>query len=290
MADTTIPVRPGRRRSRVRGWVRSSTTHATLIVLAIAFIVPFIWLVSTSLKADSQLFKYPPQWIPNPIKWSNYSRAVNYIPYFLYFGNSLYVAIFNVVATVLSCSLIAYGFARINWPGRDALFIVVLATLMIPSEVLLIPQYVLFRNIGWLNSYNPLTLPALAGSPVYIFLLRQFYLTIPRELSAAAKVDGANEFQIYWRIILPLSRPALTAVAVLTFVAQWNAFLGPLIYLNEPHLYTLALGMFGFFSAHGAEWALLMAAATIMVIPVIVLFFVCQRTFVEGITLTGTKG
>jgi multiple sugar transport system permease protein len=288
MADAAAA--PVRRRRRRGDYARSSAKHTILVVLSVIFAIPFLWMLSTSLKPDDQLFVIPPKWIPEPFQWSNYPDATNYIPYFRYFANTMYIALFNVVATALSCSLIAYGFSRIKWPGRDAVFILVLATLMIPAEVLLIPQYVLFRDIGWLNSFNPLTIPALAGSPIYVFLLRQFYLTIPFELSAAAKVDGANEFQIYLRIILPLSKAALAAVSVLTFVSQWNSFLGPLIYLNDSKMYTLALGMNSFFGAHGAEWSLLMAAATIMVVPVIVLFFISQRSFVEGITMTGSKG
>lgn len=284
-------VRVGRRkRWTVRKLARSSIAHVVLICLSVLFALPFVWLVSTSLKPTDQLFVLPPEWIPHPFKWSNYPNATTYIPYFLYFRNSLYITGFNVVATLISCSLVAYGFGRIRWPGRNALFVVLLATLMIPTEVLLIPQFILFHYIGWVNSFNPLTWPALTGSPVYIFLLRQFYLTISQEISSAAKIDGASEFMIYWRIILPLSKPALTAVAILTFVSQWNSFLGPLIYLNDQSLYPLALGMYGFFSAHGAEWGLLMAAATIMVLPVIILFFLSQRTFIEGITLTGMKG
>lgn len=287
--DTGRQPVPGPRRRR-RPLLRRGLSHAVLIVLGLLFVAPFLWLVSTSLKTDSQLFTLPPEWIPHPFAWSNYPRATRYIPYFLYLANSLYVTIFVMLGTVASCSLVAYGFARIRWPGRDALFVLVLGSLMIPTEVVLIPQYVLFRHLEWVNTFNPLTVPSLTGSPVFIFLLRQFYLTIPEELSAAAKVDGASELQIYWHVILPLARPALTVVAILTFVSQWNSFLGPLIYLNDERLYTLALGMYGFFSAHGAEWSLLMAAAVIMVLPVIIMFFVFQRSFIEGITITGLKG
>lgn len=270
--------------------VLRSLAHAVLIVAAVVFLGPFFWLVSTSLKPDAELSRYPPALFPSNVRWANYPDAFHYIPFLQYLGNSFYIAAANVVAIVLSCSLIAYGFARIQWPGRDALFVVVLATLMIPAEVVLIPQYVLFRQLNWVNTFNPLILPALTGSPVYVFLLRQYFLTLPYELTAAGKVDGANEFQIYWRIIMPLSRPALTAVAILTFVSQWNSFLGPLIYLNDSRLYTLAIGLTGFFSSHGGEWSLLMAAVIIMILPVLVLFFVFQRNFIEGIQLTGRNG
>jgi multiple sugar transport system permease protein len=264
--------------------------HAALILLGILFAVPFLWLVSTSLKPPAQLFKVPPEWIPRPFMWSNYARATTFIPFFLYLKNTLYITIFNVIATLISCSLTAYGFARIRWPGRDVLFVVLVATLMIPFPVTLIPQFLIFRNLGWIGTPNPLTWPALTGNAFFIFLLRQFYLTIPQELSAAAKIDGANELQIYWQIILPLARPALAAVALFTFMNNWNDFLGPLIYLNDKSQYTLAIGLYGFLSRVKTEWGPLMAAAAIMISPIVVLFFLTQRTFIQGITLTGIKG
>jgi len=264
--------------------------YVVLIALGAVFAMPFVWLLSTSLKPSTQLFKLPPEWIPRPFMWSNYPEAMTYIPFLLYARNTLYIAVFNVVATLISCSLAAYGFARINWPGRNIMFFVLVSTLMIPYQVTLIPTFLIFRNIGWVGSYNALTWPAFGGNAFFIFLLRQFYLTIPRELSSAAKIDGASEFQIYRQIILPLSRPALAAVALFTFNANWNDFLGPLIYLSDKSHYTLALGMYGFLSRVNTEWGLLMAAATIMVSPIIILFFLTQRTFIQGITLTGIKG
>lgn len=270
--------------------LRSSVLHAVLIIATVMFVAPLVWLVLTSLKSNQELFAYPPQVLPATPLWSNYVDAVNYIPFGRYMFNSFYIAVLNVIATVVSCAFVAYGFARIQWPGRNAVFIVVLATLMIPGEVVLIPQFVLFQNIGWVNTFNPLIIPAWAGSPVYIFLMRQFYLTLPAELSDAARIDGANEFQIFWRVMLPLAKPAVTAVAILTFVSQWNSFLGPLIYLNDERLYPLAIGLSNFFSSRHAEWALLMAAVVIMILPVLALFFVFQRNFIEGIQLTGRSG
>lgn len=264
--------------------------HSLLVLFGIIFALPFFWQLSTSLKPDAQIFLLPPQWIPDPIQWSNYPRALTYIPYFLYFRNTLYIAIFNVLALLLSCTLVAYGFARINWPGRNIFFGILLATLMIPYPVTLIPTFLLFRALDWVGTPNPLTWPALFGGAFYIFLLRQFYMTIPQELSHAAKIDGASEFSIYWRIILPLSRPALATVALFTFLANWNDFLGPLIYLSNKDQYTLALGLYGFAGARRTEWGLLMAASTVTVLPIIVLFFLAQRTFIQGVTLTGTKG
>jgi multiple sugar transport system permease protein len=291
MANSTLAgsgPRAGRRRLRAAS--RSLAAHALLILLATMFALPFVWLVSTSLKPPAQLFRLPPEWVPNPVMWANYQRATTFIPFFLYLKNTLYITCFNVIATLISCSLAAYGFARIRWPGRDVLFLILVGTLMIPYPVTLIPTFVIFRDLGWIGTPHPLTWPAFTGNAFFIFLLRQFYLTIPQELSAAAKIDGASEFQIYWRIILPLARPALAAVALFTFMNNWNDFLGPLIYLNDQDQYTLAIGLYGFLSRVRTEWGPLMAAATIMISPVIVLFFLTQRTFIQGITLTGIKG
>ncbi len=264
--------------------------HILLVLSAILFALPFLWMLSTSLKPDAQIFVLPPRWIPQPFMWNNYPRALTYIPYFTYFNNTLYIAVFNVIATLISCTLVAYGFARINWPGRNILFSVLLATLMIPYPVTLIPTFLIFRQLGWVGTANPLTWPAFFGNAFFIFLLRQFYMTIPTELSQAAKIDGASEFAIYWRIIMPLARPALATVALFTFLANWNDFLGPLIYLADKQNYTLALGLYGFAGARKTEWGLLMAAGTVTVMPIVILFFLAQRTFIEGITLTGTKG
>lgn len=286
-----VPAAPPRSRSlhgqRLLG---RTLTYATLVVLGALFALPFLWLLSTSLKSPQQLFRLPPEWIPNPVVWANYPRALTAIPFFLYLQNTLYIAFFNVIATVISCSLAAYGFARIEWPGRNALFVVLLGTLMIPYSVIQIPQFLIFRDLGWIGTTNPLTWPAFFGNAFFIFLLRQFYLTIPQELSAAAKIDGASELQIYWRIILPLARPALAVVALFTFMNNWNDFIGPLIYLGNREQYTLAIGLYGFLSRVKTDWGALMAAATVMVAPIVVLFFFTQRTFIQGITLTGIKG
>jgi multiple sugar transport system permease protein len=266
------------------------TKHAALILLGILFITPFVWLISTSLKPASQIFVVPPQWIPNPFMWSNYPQALTYIPFFQYMGNTFYIAGFNVLALSISSSFIAYGFARIAWPGRGVVFGILLSTLMIPYAVTLIPTFLVFRKLGWVGSYLPLTIPALFGDAFSIFLLRQFYMTIPQELSEAARIDGASEYAIYGRIILPLSKPALATVALFTFMYNWNDLLGPLIYLSDKDRYTLALGMNGFFSRAGTQWAMLMAASTVMILPIIILFFFAQRTFIQGVALTGIKG
>lgn len=265
-------------------------TYTVLIFLSLIFATPFLWLLSTSLKPPEQIFKLPPEWIPDPFTWSNYTKAVTAIPFFLYLKNTMYIAIFNVIASVISCSLVAYGFSMIRWPGRDVLFLVVVATLMIPYAVILIPTFIIFSKLGWVNTPNPLTIPALTGNAFFIFLLRQFYMSIPEDLSDAARIDGASELQIYWHIILRLSRPALAVVALFTFMWNWNDFLGPLVYLSKKETLTLAIGLYGFQSRAGTQWGPLMAAATIMVSPIIALFFVTQKTFIQGITLTGIKG
>lgn len=265
-------------------------SHIVLIVVGMAFFLPFYWLVSTSVKPNDELFQIPIKWIPSRLVWSNYPRAWNYLPFATYFKNTLYLCIFNVVATVVSCTLTAYGFSRIRWPGRDTLFIVLVATMMIPYQVTLIPTFLIFKWIGWLGTMNPLTWPAFTGSAFYIFLLRQFYMTIPVELSEAAKMDGASEFRIFWTVMVPLTKPAMATVALFTFLGQWTDFLGPLIYLSREDQYTISLGLRGFLTRFGANWELLMAGTTITVIPIVVLFFLTQRTFIQGITLTGIKG
>ncbi|MGC9040302.1 MAG: carbohydrate ABC transporter permease [Roseiflexus sp.] len=286
-ANVTIVSREKRQRQQMR---QRAAAYLVLTLLGIVFTIPFLWLLSTSLKSPAQLFRLPPEWIPDPFAWENYPKALTAIPFFRYLGNTLYIALFNVVASVVSCSLVAYGFARIQWPGRNVLFLALVSTLMIPFPVTLIPTFLIFRDLGWINTPHPLTIPALTGNAFFIFLLRQFYMTIPEELSAAARIDGASEFQIYWRIILPLARPALAVVALFTFMWNWNDFLGPLVYLSNHDQYTLAIGLYGFLSRSGSAWGPLMAAATMMIIPIIVLFFLTQRTFIQGITLTGIKG
>ncbi len=275
---------------KTRQFVDHFLSHLVLLVLGLAFFLPFYWLVSTSVKPNSELFILPPKWIPSRFVWQNYPKAWNYLPFGTYFKNTLYLCAFNVIATVLSCTLTAYGFSRIRWPGRDALFLFLIATMMIPYQVTLIPTFLIFKWIGWVGSFKPLTWPALTGSAFYIFLLRQFYMTIPTELSEAAKMDGASELRIFLQVIVPLTRPAMATVALFTFLGTWTDFLGPLIYLSRESQYTLSLGLRGYLTRFGANWEMLMAGTTITVIPIVILFFFTQRTFIQGITLTGIKG
>lgn len=262
-----------------------------LIAGSLMFLLPFIWAVSTSLKESGDVFVYPPQFIPDAIQWHNYPDALTAVPFGRYTLNTLLLAAARIIGNILSCSLVAFAFARLQWKGRDALFFVVLATMMIPEEVTLIPQYIIYSKLGWVNTYLPLTVPSFfAGSAFYIFLLRQFFLTIPKELDDAARVDGASYFQIYWRIILPLSTPALITIGIFTFQNSWNAFFGPLIYLQDRSLYTVSLGLSLFQEQYYTDWTLLMAASVAIMVPTLVVFFLLQRRFIEGVTFTGLKG
>jgi multiple sugar transport system permease protein len=264
-----------------------------LVAGAIVFILPFVWMVSSSLKEEQQVFQYPPQLIPNPMLWSNYVTALTYKPFDTYVINTLFIAALNLVAVVLTSSFCAYGFARIQFPGRDFWFAVALATLMVPYFVLMIPQFVMFTRLGWVNTrlYLPLTVPLFFGGGAFnIFLLRQFFRSIPSELADAARVDGCSEFGIYWRIMMPLAKPALTTVAIFTFLAAWNDFIGPLLYIRSPDYYTVSIGLAGFRGVMRTRWELLMAASTAMVLPVIVLFFLAQRYFIQGAAISGLKG
>ena len=260
-----------------------------LFLVGSFFFLPWLWLLSSSLKTLDQIFIQPPQWIPKPIDWSNFSKAITYIPFFQYMANTLVICAFVVVGRVISCSLVAYGFSRIRWPGRDFVFVLVLATMMLPFQVSMIPLYVIFSRVHLVNTIVPLVLPAFFGDAFFIFLLRQFFLSIPHELQEAAIIDGANHFDIYWRVILPLARPALITLVIFSFLWTYTDFQGPLIYLTSPQKWTLSLGLRGYFSVHGAQWSLLMAASLLFTLPGLILFFFAQRSFIEGIVTTGLK-
>jgi multiple sugar transport system permease protein len=277
-------------RRRIRQTIRSIMIHAALIPAAFLFMLPFLWMLSTSLKSKPQIYVYPPILFPFPPQWINYPTAVTYIDFFLYLRNTLIIAGAATVGALLSCSLVAYSLARIPWPGRNFLFILTVATLMLPFQVTLIPLFIVFKNLGWVGDFRPLIIPHYFGGALYIFLLRQFFMTIPMELSEAARIDGASELRIYAEIILPLAKPALATVAIFEFIARWRDYLGPLIYLNNQKLYTLSLGIYQYRSQYGAEWELLMAASVLITMPIILLFFFLQKTFVQGIALTGIKG
>lgn len=277
-------------RLRIVYFARLLASHALLIGIGLLFALPFYWLVSTAVKPDAQIFKMPPVWFPHPVVWANYPRALRYIPFALYTWNTVKICFYSVIGTLFSCSLAAYSLARIPWRGRNIVFATLIVSMILPAQVTMIPTFSIFKWLGWIGTILPLTAPAFLGNAFYIFLLRQFFMTIPRELSEAARMDGCNEFSVYWRIIMPLAKPALVTVGLFTFIGSWNDFLGPLLYLNDERTYTLSMGLQRFVSQHGAEWAMLMAASTVMTLPIIIIFFLAQRTFIEGVTLTGIKG
>lgn len=261
-----------------------------LVVLAALYLTPFIWMISTSFKTLPQSLASPPVIVPNPITIKPFTDALTKMNYALAFRNTLIYAVPAVIGTVVSCSLVAYGFALIQWRGRNLVFLVVLATMMLPSQVTLIPLYVIYAKLGWINTYLPLLVPTFLGSPFFIFLLRQFFLGMPKELIDAARLDGASELRILATIVAPLSAPALITVGILTFIDKWNDFYGPLIFLQKPELHPLSLAVQVFQTQHGTDWPLLMAASVLVAVPLVVLYFVAQRKFIEGITLTGLKG
>jgi multiple sugar transport system permease protein len=261
-----------------------------LLVGAAAFVFPLIWMLSTSLKDESEVFTVPPIWIPSVIHFSNYPKSLTFFPFLLYLRNTLIITVPSVVTNLISSALVAYGFSRIQWPGRDAIFNLVLATLLIPIWTTLIPVYVVFARMHWVGTFLPLIVPNIFGSAFSIFLLRQFFLRQPQELVDAARIDGATHLGVFARIILPLSKPALAVVALFSFMDNWKDFFGPLIYLNDENLYTLSIGLYSFQSQHLTLWTVLMAASLLIAAPMIILFFLTQRTFVEGITFTGLRG
>lgn len=265
--------------------------YAVLLLCSAFFVLPWVWMVSTSLKNAEELAVYPPIWIPDPIRWDNYIHAFQQASLAQYIINTLLIAVPSVLGAVVSNALVAYGFARVRWPGRDTVFGLVLATLILPGFVTFIPLYLVFRNLNWINSFLPLVVPNFLGNPFYIFLLRQFFMTLPEELSDAARVDGASEFRIFAQIILPLAKPALAVVALFQFIGSWNDYFGPLIYLSDKELYTISLGIANMQTSYGfMNFAWIMAATCMSVLPIIILFFFAQRTFIEGIALTGLKG
>jgi multiple sugar transport system permease protein len=292
----TLRVAGGRARSapigrRRYGQVRSTAVVVLKLVIALAigllFFLPLIWLISSALKTNAQEFAVPPTVIPRPVDWQNFSQVFTIVPFGTFYLNTTIIAVATVVGSVVSNTLVAYGFTKIQWPGRNVLFGVALATLMIPYLVILVPQYVLFYHFGWINTFLPLIVPAFGANPFYIFMLRQFLRTIPEELSDAARVDGARELRIMVSVILPQIRAAVATVAVFSFFAAWNDFIGPLIYLDSESKYTLALGLNLFVSEYSHSWAPLMAGVVLTMLPVVILFILFQRAFLRGVRLSG---
>ncbi len=281
----------------VSGWLAELAKYAILIILGFSFLMPFYWMLSSAIKNDSQVYTIPPIWFPVPQHWNNFWDAWNSENFWLFTYNTVVMyAIPATIGTVLSSALVAYSFSRLRWLGRDALFGLVLATLMIPGWVRLVPLFIIFKQIGWLNTFLPLVVPHFLGNAFFIFLLRQFFLALPVELSDAARIDGANELQIMFRIIVPLSVPALAVVALFTFMDAWNDYLGPLIYVNQENKWVLALGVQRLRSAvaeignRQLAYPYLMAVSSLITLPIFLAFFFAQRTFIEGISITGLKG
>lgn len=273
----------------MRRIARIAMLYAILAALLAVFTVPVVWMLSSSLHTLPDVFAQPYQWIPPAPQWENYARAVTQVPFFAYLANTLVITLPTMAFTLFSCSMVAYGFARLRFRGRDTLFSICLATMMLPGQVTMIPLYMAFAKVGWVDTYLPLIVPSLFGSPFYIFLLRQFFLTIPREQDEAARMDGAGPFRIFWSVILPQSRPALATVLVFTFIGSWNDFFGPLIYINTPEKATLTLGLSmmktQILGSGVVEWNVLMAASLVVLLPNVILFFFAQKEFVKGISI-----
>nr|WP_218147521.1 carbohydrate ABC transporter permease [Desemzia incerta] len=266
-------------------------TYLLLIGVSIVLLAPLFWMVFTSLKPMEEVVKLPPSFFPETLQWSNYTETIESFPFFKYAGNTLFITFFVVLGNVVSNSFIAYGFAKIEFPGKNLLFSLVLATMMIPSFVTMIPQYVLFTKIGWVGTYLPLIVPSFFGSAFNIFLMRQFYLSINDELIEAAQIDGANHLFVWSRLMVPLTKPALITIGITSFNGAWNDFLGPLLYIHDEDMYTLQIGLQTFQSQSSTQWNYLMAGATLVMIPTVLLFFFAQKYFIQGMDLTGgTKG
>jgi multiple sugar transport system permease protein len=281
--------RNGRQAARVAGRV---LLYLGLILATLLFITPFIWLISNSLKDAAHAFDT--NWIPQPsIEWANYARIFQEVPLLLMAKNSIIVSVLGVAAVVVSSSMIAFGLSRLRFPGSNLLFLIVLGTMMLPGAATMVPVFLIWKNLGLVNTLYPLWLGNLFGSSFYIFMLRQFFLTIPQDLTEAARVDGASYYRIFWQIMLPLVAPALLAVAVFEFQAKWNDLMGPLLYIQNPDLRTLPLGLQLFVQQQGYgqfRWELLFAASVVVTLPMIILFFLAQKQFIQGIATTGIKG
>lgn len=284
------PTRKNRLQEQLLSHASVAAIYAILLVGAVLVFFPFAWTISTSLKTEQQTLEYPPTWMPKPVQWENYPNALTARPFGQYYVNTTIITTLSVIGQVLSSAVVAYGFARFRFPGRGFMFLVLLSTLMIPFHMLIIPRFILFKYLGWLDTFLPLIVPNFFGGAFSIFLLRQYFLTIPLDLDEAAKMDGASAFQIFMRIILPLARPALGAVAVFEFVSTWNDFLGPLIYLSSDRNYTVSIGLAAFRNDYFTAWHLFMAASAVAMLAPLVVFFLAQKYFISGVALTGSGG
>jgi multiple sugar transport system permease protein len=276
---------------RTRKLLGDCIVYIILLMLTVIILIPPVWMLSTALKDDGEVFKFPPEWIPEKLQWENFRRGLTFMPFGKYFFNTTMITLLCTLGNVMSCSLVAFGFARLRARTRDALFLLVLSTMMLPSQVTMIPVFVMFRNLGWIDTFYPLIVPSFFGNAFYIFLLRQFYMSIPIELDESAKIDGCGPFGIYAKLILPLSKPALASVAIFSFMGHWNDFMGPVIYLNSRSKLTVSVALSRFTGMYGlTAWNLLMAVSLVAVLPCVILFFFTQRYFIQGVVITGLKG
>ncbi len=279
-----------RRAKRLRRMINVLLIYLIAATGAIIFVMPFLWMLSTSLKASNEIFVFPPRWLPSSLHFENYAEALDMLPFGRYLANTLFIVIGNILGNLFSCTLAAYGFARLRAPGKNILFLLMLGTMMLPLWVTLIPQYIMFSSIGWSNGFAPLMVPAWFGWPFFIFLLRQFFMTIPQELEEAARLDGATTLGILWYIFLPLAKPALATVVVLAFIGNWNNFLTPLVYLRDSDLHTISIAINRFRGQYGGtNYNYMMAISVLAVLPVLTIFFFAQRYLIQGIVMTGSK-
>ena len=280
---------PKRLTFRQRNLLQQVVIQIILLSAVTLMLIPLAWTLSTSLKPPGEVFDFPPKWIPSRILWSNYIEATTAINFFQYLWNSVVITGLSIVGKVISITLVAFSFARLRWWGRNTLFLIMLATMMLPPHVTLIPQFILFKYLNWINTFKPLIVPAFFGGPWLTFLVRQFLMTLPRDLDDAARIDGCSSFGLYWRIIMPLAKPAILIIIIFVFNGTWNEFLMPLIYLQSQEKSTLALGLRMFQGEASASWHLLMAASILTMLPVLILFFAAQKYFIQGIVFTGVK-
>ena len=279
-----------RRRRQLRFALKAFVTYLALGILGLITAVPFVWMLVSSLKAPGTLFIYPPKWIPSPVRWQNYVELMQRMPFATFFWNSTKIALLTTLGSLLSCSLAAYAFARFRFPGKDLIFAITVSCLMVPGQVTLIPIFAIWNKLGMMDHQEVLWAPAFTGGAFGVFLLRQFFMTLPGELEDAALIDGSSRFGIYWRIFLPLSQPALTTLAIFTFMGSWNDLLGPVLYLSTKSKMTLTVGIAMLSHAWGATpWHLIMAGAVISVVPILIVYIAGQKYFVQGIVMTGLK-
>lgn len=279
-----------RNRKLIKVGIRNTFSYLLLLLLTVVMGLPFLWMVTSSLKEQGYIFIYPPQWIPNPVRWQNYIELVQRMPFLQFFYNSTKIALLATFGQLLTCSLAAYVFARLQFFGRDTLFTILLATMMVPFQVTMIPVFITMHRLNLLDTHLALWGPAFLGGAYGTFLLRQFFLTLPRELEDAARVDGCSRFGIWWRIFLPLSKPALATLGIFVFMANWNDLLGPVLYLSTRAKMTLTIGLAMLFHQWGATpWNLVMAGSVVTVLPVLILYALGQKYFVQGIVTTGLK-